>query len=117
MNKNIQKGKLGEDLACEFLLKKGYRIVERNWRYSRFGEIDIIIANKNSLVFVEVKARTGIDFGHPVEAVNNSKMKKIRTLAEIYLAQNPNLNFENIRFDIVGILLKQQPEFTHYEDV
>ena len=115
--KNIAKGKLGEELAADFLEKNGFNIIEKNWRYSRIGEIDIIAFDREILVFIEVKARKSTKFGNPIEAVTESKINKIRTLAEIYLSNNTHLLFESIRFDVVGILLKKDSEIELYKDV
>ena len=67
-------GKSGEDRACRFLKRKGYKIVDRNY-FSRFGEIDIIAQNKEYLVFVEVKTRSNFFWGYPAEAVDKEKFK------------------------------------------
>lgn len=75
-NKKI--GNAGEDLACRYLEKRGYKILERNKHYSRFCEIDIIAEYKNTLVFVEVKTRTTNDFGTPFEAITKSKYENIK---------------------------------------
>ncbi|MCK5060772.1 YraN family protein [Candidatus Bipolaricaulota bacterium] len=79
-----QLGKWAEDIACEFLRKHGYGIIERNWQ-SRFGEIDIIARDKGTLVFVEVKMRTSPGYGDAREAVPFWKCKRIITAARAYL--------------------------------
>lgn len=114
---NFSKGKTGETLAINFLEKQGFKIIEKNWRFSRLGEIDIIAEDKNTLVFIEVKAKTSSQFGHPLEAVNEKKFEKIQKLAEIYLSQNSDNSYDGVRFDLVGILLKEKPEFTYFKGV
>ena len=117
MKKNCEKGRIGESLAEEFLISKGFKIIEKNWRYSRQGELDIIASDKNTLVFVEVKARSSISFGYPIEAIDKNKMNKIKTLAGIYLSENKDLKFKKLRFDAVGIILGENPQISHYKDI
>lgn len=117
MKKNIEKGKIGEELAAEFLSKKGFKILEKNWRYSRYGELDIIAVDNKTLVFVEVKARSSIAFGHPAEAVDKNKLEKIRTLAGIYINEHPDLNYKGYRYDAIAVILTKIPEIIYYKDV
>lgn len=114
---NNLKGKTGESLAARFLEKQGFKIIEQNWRYSRMGEIDIIAQDKNTLVFIEVKARSSNFFGDPLESVDEKKFNKIQKLAEIYLIKNPQIEFKDIRFDLIGILLKEKPEITYLKGI
>jgi len=114
---NTSKGKAGESLAASFLEKQGFKIIEQNWRFSRMGEIDIIAQDKNSLVFIEVKARSSKFFGDPLESVDEKKFNKIKKLAEIYLIKNPQIEFKDIRFDLIGILLKENPEITYFKGI
>ena len=100
-NKSI--GNFGEKTACDFLKKQGYKIIETNYHYSKLAEIDIIAKEKNTIVFVEVKARLNDRFGMPREAINYKKQQKIRRTAEFYLISN-NLNDKNCRFDCVEIV-------------
>jgi len=78
--------------------------VERNYRKRR-GEIDLIVRNDETLVFVEVKLRHSTAFGDPLEAVTARKQATLRSLAEQYLADNQP-DFDTVRFDVVGILVK-----------
>jgi putative endonuclease len=117
MTKNIAKGKLGEDLAGEYLVKRGFKILEKNWRYSRCGEIDIIAVDQKTLVFIEVKTRSTANYGHPSEAVNKNKIDKMRNLAGIYLSENPDQKFAKYRFDAVGIMLSPKIEIFYYKDI
>ncbi len=100
-------GQRGEELAAEYLLKNGYRLIERNYR-NTFGEIDIIaldIAQKTkTLVFVEVKTRRNDLFSHPSEAVTRKKQLQISKVAMAYLSKN-NMSEVAARFDVVAILL------------
>ena len=97
-------GNLGEDIACKFILNKGYEIVERNF-YCRQGEIDIIAKDKNEIVFIEVKSRSSIQYGCPSEAVNKQKIRHLYRTAKYYLYKNKYLN-NYIRFDVIEILIK-----------
>lgn len=98
-------GKKGEDLACKFLKKDKYKILEKNFR-ARQGEIDIIAEDKKGvLCFVEVKARSRNDYGLPEEAVTHSKQKKLLATAFIYL-ENKKVQSKDMRFDIVSVDLK-----------
>ena len=81
---NYRTGKNAESLATKALIKKGYEILENNFR-NKFGEIDIIAKDKDTLVFVEVKAKTGEEFGQPEEMINPGKLRKVRNMALIYL--------------------------------
>ena len=82
---NKIKGKYGEDIAVKYLIKNGYKIVERNYHFSRYGEIDIIALDKDTLCFIEVKTRTTEKFGTGFEAVNRTKLSKIYKCALSYL--------------------------------
>lgn len=81
---NKLTGNRGEDLAAEYLQKKGYRIEERNFR-TRLGEIDIVCWDGEILVFVEVKTKIGHDFGEPEEMVNKSKLAQVQRMGEVYI--------------------------------
>lgn len=101
-------------------MEKGYAPVERNYRTQR-GEIDLILNDGNTLVFVEVKLRRGTGFGDPLEAVTSRKQARIRLIAEQYLAEKGEDfadGFDAIRFDVIGILLRRSgnPEVRHVED-
>ncbi|MCK5710529.1 MAG: YraN family protein [Deltaproteobacteria bacterium] len=97
-------GSKGEDLACKFLKKDKYKILEKNFS-CRQGEIDIIAEDrKGVLCFVEVKARSRDDHGLPVEAVTHSKQKRLLATAFIYL-ENKRIKSKDMRFDIVSVYL------------
>ncbi len=84
-------GNKGEELAEKFLLQKNYKIIEKNYRFGK-GEIDIVcedLENK-SLVFVEVKSRTNLNFGDPIYALTRSKMGQLRKIADAYLYEKKN---------------------------
>ena len=114
---NKIKGKQGEELAVLYLKDRGLKIVETNWRFSRFGEIDIIAEDKNTLAFIEVKARTSTAFGHPLEAINYSKMNKIKEIAGAYLSQNSDKKYSGYRFDAVSVILAKEPKIEYIKDI
>lgn len=94
-------GKLAEDLAAEFLLKNGYKILVRNFRFQK-AEIDIIAEKDNLIIVTEVKARSTDAFMLPQEAVTKTKIKSIVSAANHYLEEfNKN---QEVRFDIISVL-------------
>lgn len=95
-------GQAGEKLAVKFLRKKGYKIREQNYK-TKIGEIDIIAEDSGALVFVEVKTRESLEYGHPFEAVNARKRRKIAGVATLYLKKFDVL--PPCRFDIVSICI------------
>ena len=96
------KGKSGEDRAARFLQQAGCRILERNFS-ARGGEIDVIAADGNTLVFAEVKTRSYQAFGGPLAAVTPAKQKRIAQTALQYV-QERGLKFDSIRFDVLCVL-------------
>ena len=99
-----EKGALGEQAACAYLKKQGYAILETNYHASRLAEVDIIAREKNTLVFVEVKLRTGTQFGRGREAVTPKKQHSLRTAALHYLACR-GLREVPCRFDVFELSL------------
>ncbi|MGN1125294.1 MAG: YraN family protein [Candidatus Gastranaerophilaceae bacterium] len=112
---NKEIGKLGEDLACSFLEKNGYKIIERNKTFSRFCEIDIIATIKKTLVFVEVKTRKTNDFGAPLEAITKSKYNHLKQGLFTYLQDHSN--YSNYRIDAIGITLEPKIEISHLQNI
>ena len=96
-------GRRGEEAACNFLMRNGYDILERNWTCPA-GEVDIIAATTCSLHFVEVKTRRGTGRGFPEEAVDAEKRQRYERIAECYLSQYEETDI-SIHFDIIGILV------------
>lgn len=100
--------KLGEDKACEYLKKIGFKIIERNFRKG-YGEIDIVAIEETKkdgkvLVFVEVKTRTSNLFGSPLEGITYWKLKTLIKMAQFYKLSHPNLP-ESLRIDAVSVIL------------
>jgi len=114
MSKNIETGNKGEAIAKDYLLKKGYTILESNWRFSR-AEIDLIAMDGQILVFIEVKTRSTGLFGAPELAVDQHKQDLMTDAANAYM-QKINHDWE-VRFDIISIILeKDQYQLQHFED-
>ena len=111
----MNRGKLGEDIALEFLSKKGYRLIERNY-HSRFGEIDIIMKNDRYIIFVEVKLRKNNKYGNPAEFVTVKKQQKIIITAEDWLINNKTEL--QPRFDVIEIYMPEnnQVSINHIEN-
>jgi putative endonuclease len=101
-------GKKGEEVALQFLKKRGYRIIEKNY-VCKMGEMDIIAKEKDTLVFIEVKTRTSMAFGPPQLAVNLSKQRQLSKVALNFL-KDKKLEDAKARFDVVAILLGQNKE-------
>jgi putative endonuclease len=101
---HLRLGARGENLACRFLRRNGYKILYRNFRGRTGGEIDVVCRDRDTLVFVEVKTRTGEDFGRPLDAVDRDKRKRISRggLAWLRLLDNPDILF---RFDVVEVII------------
>lgn len=98
-----RRGRQGEDLAAEWYIERGYRVVDRNWR-SRQGELDLVITASGLLVFCEVKTRTSDRFGTPAEAVTLDKQRRIRRLAREWLDETQT-RAAQVRFDVASVLL------------
>ena len=108
-------GKEGERLAEQYLKKKGYKIVERNYR-CRGAELDLIVLDRRVIVFVEVKTRTGHGFGSPFEAVEFRKQQKMIQAAQYFLNEK-KLHQRDARFDVVGISWPRgEPVVEHIEN-
>ncbi len=100
-DRRIQTGRSGEREATLFLEKKGYTVLEKNYR-RKFGEIDIIARKDDYLVFIEVKTRTGHSHGNPLEAVTVRKQRQISRVAQCYLTEK-QLHDTAARFDVVAV--------------
>ena len=111
---NRDFGNMGENLACEYLLKNGYQILERNKHFSKLCEIDIIAKFKNTVVFVEVKTRKTNSFGTPLEAITKTKYHNIKTGVLSYLQEN---KIKKYQIDAIGITLKPELKIEHLKNI
>jgi putative endonuclease len=109
-----QTGSLGENLAIPMLKRKGYLILDTNYRHSRYGEIDLIAQDKDVLVFVEVKTRHNVSHGMPAEAVTPGKLKKITCVAQAYLREEGKENCQ-WRVDVIAIGLDTANKIVYQE--
>jgi len=113
MNKR-EFGSKGEDLACNYLVKNGYEILERNKHFSKLCEIDIIAKYKNKTIFVEVKTRKTNAFGAPMEAITKTKYNNIKTGVLAYIQEN---NIKNYQIDAIGITLEPSLKIEHLKNI
>jgi putative endonuclease len=97
-------GAHGEQIAAAYLTDSGLRLLDRNWR-CREGELDLVAREGDALVFCEVKTRRGTGYGQPVEAVGRAKQRRLRTLAQRWLAAHDE-HAPELRFDVVGVLVR-----------
>ena len=115
----IQLGAMGEALAVDHLTKMGLRILNRNWR-CRYGELDVIASDgaTRTVVFVEVKTRTGDGYGGLAHAVTERKVRRLRRLAGLWLAGQDE-RWAAIRIDVIGVRIgrRRTPEITHLQGI
>jgi len=117
---NYQKGKQGETIAKNFLIKKGYQIIKTNFQ-NRLGEIDLVAVKDKALIFIEVKLKSGEQFGSPEEMITPGKIWQIKRIAQAFLQENPKLatNHPLYRIDAVCIVLEDTEiaRINHYENI
>ncbi len=105
MAKHNEIGQLGENLACQYLEKKGYTILEKNWHTRNF-EVDIIAIKSEVIIFVEVKTRSSVYFGSPEIFVSHQKQRNLIAAAQRYV--DINQRKEEVQFDIVAIVFEDK---------
>jgi putative endonuclease len=103
-------GRRGEQLAADYLAAAGLKVLDRNWR-SRLGEIDIVASDGSSLVVCEVKTRSSVGFGTPLEAITVQKARRLRRLA-VHWVLDHGTAYDQIRIDVIGILQTVPGEFS-----
>ncbi|MCX8050478.1 MAG: YraN family protein [Chlorobi bacterium] len=96
-------GRRGETIARRYLVENGYRIVAENFRFGRYGEIDLVAYDNDTLVFVEVKYRRSTQYGSPEESVTERKRATIRRIAEGFLYVHRHISANEYRFDVIAI--------------
>lgn len=111
---NKKLGNAGEDLACRYLIRNGYEIVERNKNYPKICEIDIIAKRKEKLIFIEVKTRSTDNFGIPSEAVDKRKIEHLKKGAFLYLQEHGKKPFQ---IDVISITLKPEIKIEHFRNI
>ena len=114
MESTKHKGNEGEDIACDFLIKAGYKIKERNWHFGKY-EVDIIVENEDLIAFIEVKFRTGNYFGDPEIFVSQKQKLNLIRVANHFIDKRNIL--KEARFDIIAIVKNNdQITINHIED-
>ncbi|WP_299105156.1 YraN family protein [uncultured Tenacibaculum sp.] len=114
MAEHNELGKKGEKIAVDYLLEKGFQIIERNYRFQK-AEVDIIAKKDDLLIAIEVKTRSSIEFGDPQDFVSPKKIKLLVSAIDHYVIEK-NLDVE-VRFDIIAIVIKNNKEnLEHIED-
>jgi len=113
---NIIKGRQGENIAQDYLIKCGYKILDTNWHYSKNAEIDIIAEDKDTIVFLEVKTRTSLNYGHPFEAISQEKIDKINNAILAYL-KLIDKSYKSYRFDGIAIVGLKNPTIEHLKNI
>lgn len=110
-------GARGEAIAADYLAARGYRILDRNW-HSRYGELDLVVADGDALVAVEVKTRGGEAFGDPLTAITARKVKRLRRLLFEWLRTH-NMRGTRLRIDAIGIVILpgQEPRVDHLQGI
>jgi len=114
---HLEVGRLGEKLASEYLKRKGYKILEQNYR-TRYSEIDLVVQKKDVLVFVEVRTKTGEQFGTPEETLNWKKLQKVKKNATAYATRSKWNKL--YRVDGICIVLDKNhgvQRLEHYENI
>ena len=116
-NQKKNLGRWGEDCAVQYLERKGFTILTRNF-FTRYGELDIVASMEGSLIFVEVRTRSSNKFAYPEESVTPRKQRRMSQAAEQYFAQHPD-SPDSWQFDIIAITRRPgtPPEIEHFENV
>lgn len=110
-------GDIWEVIAIEYLQKHGYHVRDTNFKFGRFGEIDVIAEFDKRVYFIEVKYRSHLGYGPPEEAIIPRKLHKCLKTMQYYCKKN-NVNLENIQFDVIAILKKElSHQVTHYKNI
>ncbi|MEX2101309.1 MAG: YraN family protein [Actinomycetota bacterium] len=116
-DRRARLGRRGEDATLAAYLRAGFHLVERNWRCPA-GELDLIVRRGDLLVVCEVKTRSGTAFGDGYESVTSTKRRRLRRLAQLFLAQWPDGRSVVIRFDVASVLLPRdgRPDVVLFQD-
>jgi len=110
-------GDIWEVVAIKYLQKHGYRICDTNYKFGRFGEIDIIAQYEKKYYFIEVKYRSHLWYGYPEEAIIPRKLHKCLRTMQFYCKKH-KISFQQIQFDVIAILRKQfSHQITHYKNI
>lgn len=110
-------GKKGEEIASKYLIKSGYKVIEKNYR-TKYGEIDLICEKEDSIIFIEVRTKTNLDYILPEESITSKKIEHLKKSSLEYLS-NSNRKYKNIKFEFIGILFlnKENYKLNHIKDI
>ncbi|MGW0775105.1 YraN family protein [Streptomyces sp. NPDC002835] len=108
MNATGALGRYGEDLAARLLTRSGMRLLARNWRCGRAGEIDIVARDGDTVVVCEVKTRRAGAYEHPMAAITPVKARRLRRLAECWVERHGGAPPGGVRIDLVGVILPRR---------
>lgn len=110
-------GAWGEDLAAEYVESLGWTIIARNWACD-VGEIDLVAREGQTVVFIEVKARSGTGFGDPLESITTAKARKLHELALAWLVDQDE-GVHSVRIDAIGVMVRPgaEPDVTHVRGI
>lgn len=113
---NLDIGNLGEEIAKEYLEKKGYKILDQNYK-NKIGELDIVAMDGSTFVFIEVKTKTSERFGRPEEMVNFWKQKKLLAVSKLYVLEKKIEN-KKMRIDVLTVSFNSfgEPKIEHFEN-
>jgi putative endonuclease len=117
-NWNQEIGRRGEDLAEEYFRNLGFEILARNY-HTAYGEIDLVIEKEKMIIFIEVKTRTGLEYGYGETAVNSGKLEHLTAAAEYYMAAE-NVDTESWQIDVLAVMINPigaEPEYEWFENV
>lgn len=109
-----ERGRSAEEAALRYLEERGWRVLERN-HHSRFGEIDLIVEQGDTIAFVEVRSRKSLAFGHPLEMITETKRRRIVRTALSWAQRTRVLNSHFLRFDVVAVVGDETPTIEHLE--
>jgi putative endonuclease len=110
-------GKKGEEIAEKYLIKSGYKIIERNFR-TKYGEIDLICEKDSSIIFIEVRTKSNLEFVSPEESISSKKIDHIKNSSLDYLSKNKK-KYKDIKFEFIGILISSKNDYklNHLKDI
>lgn len=114
---NRLKGNQGEEIAAKWLIDHGYQLIERN-NSTKYGELDIVASQGETLLFVEVKFKQSEDYGTPEEMIGKNKLMQVKRTAEMYLLTNPDIakQFDKYQIDAICIV-EETGRISHYENI
>ena len=110
-------GRRGEEIAAAYLVRQGYRVLERNWR-GKIGELDLIVEREGVIAIVEVRTHEAADYDDPLASIRSRKIRQVARAAQEYVLRHPRIADREMRFDVVGVTLSGggEPKVEHIPD-